>query len=65
MENGPEAAFLALGGNLGDRRAMLAAAIAGLSAADGVRVTRVSTFYETPPWGPVAQGPYLNACVKV
>src|SRR5690606_2631377 len=27
--------------------------------------TRISSLYETPPWGPVPQGPYLNACIGV
>ena len=58
-------AFLGLGGNLGDRAATLAAAIDDLRAAAGVRVTRVSSLYETPPWGPVPQGAYLNACVAI
>jgi 2-amino-4-hydroxy-6-hydroxymethyldihydropteridine diphosphokinase len=58
-------AFLGLGSNLGDRAAMLRAAITALDAAPGVRVTRISSLYETPPWGPVPQGPYLNACIGV
>lgn len=58
-------AYLGLGSNLGDREAMLRAAIAALDATPGVRVTAVSSLYETPPWGPVPQGPYLNACVAL
>ncbi|MCX5515273.1 2-amino-4-hydroxy-6-hydroxymethyldihydropteridine diphosphokinase [Kaistia algarum] len=58
-------AFLGLGGNLGDRAATLAAATDDLRTAEGVRVTHVSSLYETPPWGPVPQGPYLNACVAI
>lgn len=58
-------AYLGLGGNLGDREATLAAAIDELRATAGVHVTRVSSLYETPPWGPVPQGPYLNACVAI
>lgn len=58
-------AFLGLGSNLGDRAATLRAAISALDTAPGVRVTRVSSLYETPPWGPVPQGPYLNACIGV
>lgn len=58
-------AYLGLGGNLGDREAMLRAAIAALDATPDVRVTAVSSLYETPPWGPVPQGPYLNACVAL
>ena len=58
-------AYLGLGSNLGDREAMLRAAIAALEATPGVRVTAISSLYETPPWGPVPQGPYLNACVGI
>ncbi|WEK49558.1 MAG: 2-amino-4-hydroxy-6-hydroxymethyldihydropteridine diphosphokinase [Candidatus Kaistia colombiensis] len=58
-------AYLGLGSNLGDREAMLRAAISALAATPGVRVTAVSSLYETPPWGPVPQGPYLNACIAL
>ena len=55
-------AVLSLGSNVGDRAGALRTAIAGLKA-DGL-VAR-STLYETPPWGPVEQPPYLNAVVVV
>ncbi|HWJ76221.1 MAG TPA: 2-amino-4-hydroxy-6-hydroxymethyldihydropteridine diphosphokinase [Kaistia sp.] len=58
-------AFLGLGSNLGDRHALLQAAVDALAAADGVTVLAASPIYETPPWGPVPQGPYLNACIAV
>jgi 2-amino-4-hydroxy-6-hydroxymethyldihydropteridine diphosphokinase len=56
-------AVLSLGANLGDRAAALRAALTGLKD-DGVLVAR-STLYETPPWGPVEQPPYLNAIAVV
>ncbi len=55
-------AVLSLGANLGDRAGTLRAALAAL-AGDGL-VAR-STLYETPPWGPVEQPPYLNAVAVV
>ena len=55
-------AVLSLGANLGDRAGALRAAITALKD-DGL-VAR-STLYETPPWGPVEQPPYLNAVVVV
>lgn len=55
-------AVLSLGANLGDRAGTLRAALAALTG-DGL-VAR-STLYETPPWGPVAQPPYLNAVAVV
>jgi len=53
-------AFIALGANLGDRAGALRAAITALKD-DGL-VAR-STLYETPPWGPVEQPPYLIGAV--
>jgi 2-amino-4-hydroxy-6-hydroxymethyldihydropteridine diphosphokinase len=55
-------AVLSLGANLGDRAGTLRTALAAL-AEDGL-VAR-STLYETPPWGPVEQPPYLNAIAVV
>jgi 2-amino-4-hydroxy-6-hydroxymethyldihydropteridine diphosphokinase len=55
-------AVLSLGANLGDRARALRTAVEAL-APDGL-VAR-STLYETPPWGPVEQPPYLNAVVVV
>ena len=56
-------AVLSLGANLGDRAGTLRAALTALKD-DGVLVAR-STLYETPPWGPVEQPPYLNAVAVV
>jgi 2-amino-4-hydroxy-6-hydroxymethyldihydropteridine diphosphokinase len=53
---------LSLGANLGDRAATLGKALAAL-ADDGLEVC--SPLYETPPWGPVEQPPYLNAIAVV
>src|SRR4051812_33260419 len=55
-------AVLSLGANLGDRADAIRGAITALKD-DGL-VAR-STLYETPPWGPVEQPPYLNAVVVV
>jgi 2-amino-4-hydroxy-6-hydroxymethyldihydropteridine diphosphokinase len=55
-------AVLSLGANLGDRAATLREAITALKD-DGL-VAR-SVLYETPPWGPVEQPPYLNAVAIV
>ena len=55
-------ALIALGSNLGDRRATLLRAIDELDATPGVSVREVSAFHETEPvGGPPGQGPYLNA----
>lgn len=58
---------LSLGSNLpdavGDSPAILADAVARLAAADGVRVTGVSSLYRTAPVGGVDQPDFVNAVV--
>jgi 2-amino-4-hydroxy-6-hydroxymethyldihydropteridine diphosphokinase len=55
-----ERAFVALGSNLGDRSAYLASALSALSLVPRSRLLAVSSVEETVPFGPAAQGPYLN-----
>jgi 2-amino-4-hydroxy-6-hydroxymethyldihydropteridine diphosphokinase len=54
-------AVLSLGANLGDRAAAIEAALTAL----GDELVARSPLYETPPWGPVEQPPYLNAVAVV
>jgi 2-amino-4-hydroxy-6-hydroxymethyldihydropteridine diphosphokinase len=58
-----ETVYLSLGSNLGDREKGLHAAIAALAEA-GVRVTRVSSFYETEPVDLRDQPWFLNCAVE-
>lgn len=55
--------FLSLGSNVGDSRAFLATAVAGLVRAG--TVVQVSSLYETDPWGGVEQDPFLNLVVEL
>jgi 2-amino-4-hydroxy-6-hydroxymethyldihydropteridine diphosphokinase len=55
--------YLSLGSNVGDRGKNLHAAIAALADA-GVRVTRVSSFYETEPVDLREQPWFLNCVVQ-
>lgn len=52
-------AVLSIGSNLGDRLGHLQTVVNAL----GAGVVAVSPVYETPPWGPVPQGDFLNAVV--
>jgi len=60
-----ERVYVAMGSNLGDRDAHLAAGLAALRATRGVEVVAVSPLYETDPVGPSPQGPYLNAAIEL
>jgi len=58
-------AYIALGSNLGRRRAHLVAALAALRESPGVEVVAFSPLFETAPVGPPLQGPYLNAAARL
>ena len=55
--------YFSLGSNVGDQEANLRTAIAALEDA-GVRVTRVSSFYETEPVDFLEQAWFLNCAVE-
>ena len=58
-------AYVALGSNLGDRRAHLEAAFAALAALPGTRLEARSALYETAPLGPPGQQDYFNAVARL
>lgn len=58
-------AYIALGSNLGDRRAHIEAAVSALRRREGIEVVRVSELVETEPVGPPGQGPYLNGAAEL
>jgi 2-amino-4-hydroxy-6-hydroxymethyldihydropteridine diphosphokinase len=60
-----EQIYVAMGSNLGDRDAHLAAGLAALRATPGIEVVAVSPLYETDPVGPAPQGPYLNGAIEL
>lgn len=59
----PVTAAIALGSNLGERRATLESAVRSLTLTPGVEVLRVSSFIETTPVGPGKQDDYFNAAL--
>jgi len=58
-------AYLALGGNVGDSRAVLARAVALLCDGTQVRLLSRSDDYRTPPWGVTEQPSFVNLCIAV
>ena len=57
-------AYVALGGNIGDRLTTLRSAVRALHATTEVTVVRGSAIYETAPVGP-SNAPFLNAALEV
>ncbi len=61
----PVRVWIALGSNLGDRRANLEGAVEALRSADGLAVRRVSPWFETEPvGGPKDQGRFWNGVLE-
>lgn len=58
-------AFLALGGNIGDVRAVFRQAIAILCDGLDVQLVARSSDYRTPPWGVTEQPAFVNAVIEV
>ncbi len=58
-------AYIALGSNLGDRASQLKSARREVDALPGTAVTGASRIYESDPVGPVEQGPFLNAVLRI
>jgi 2-amino-4-hydroxy-6-hydroxymethyldihydropteridine diphosphokinase len=58
-------ALLALGGNVGDSRAILDRAVTLLCDGADIRLTARSSEYRTPPWGFKYQSPFINLCIAV
>lgn len=57
--------YLGLGSNLGDREAMLRAALAAIDALPETSLVRASGIYETAPMGPQDQDAYMNMAAKI
>ena len=58
-------ALLALGGNVGDVRTALEAAVERMCDGATVRLIARSSDYRTPPWGVEDQAPFVNLCLRV
>jgi 2-amino-4-hydroxy-6-hydroxymethyldihydropteridine diphosphokinase len=58
-------ALLALGGNVGNSRAILDRAVQLLCDGREIRLIARSSDYFTPPWGFKYQPPFINLCIAV
>ncbi len=57
--------YLSLGSNEGDRIKNLSQALSLLSESADIELLKVSGYYETEPWGPVEQEPFINMAVEI
>lgn len=58
-------AYLGLGSNLGDKKRYLYDAIQYLNHHEQVTITKLSSLYETAPWGYTDQDIFMNLVVEV
>jgi dihydroneopterin aldolase/2-amino-4-hydroxy-6-hydroxymethyldihydropteridine diphosphokinase len=57
--------YLSLGSSVGDRRQTLESALEALNKVEGVKVTNLSSFIETEPYGGVARNKFLNCAAEI
>lgn len=65
MTRGWHKAYLAIGSNLGDKRALIEQGVAALRACEEIRNVRCSSLIETEPYGPVEQDTFVNGCIAI
>ena len=61
----PARAYVGLGGNLGDVRTTLAAALQALNQIPQTNLRQYSKLYRTPAWGKTDQPSFLNAAAEL
>lgn len=57
--------YIGLGSNLGDKKENLGRALKILGSTDGVCITRVSSLYQSEPWGFKDQDDFVNQVVEI
>ncbi len=58
-------AYLGIGSNLGDKEGYLDYAVDQLNKDDYIKVSKVSTYIVTEPYGDVEQDDFLNGCLEI
>ncbi|MBD5545143.1 MAG: 2-amino-4-hydroxy-6-hydroxymethyldihydropteridine diphosphokinase [Lachnospiraceae bacterium] len=65
IERGWQRAYVAFGSNLGERKAYIENALKKMEAHKDIRMRKISSFYETKPYGGVEQEDFLNGAVEM
>ena len=60
-----ERVLLSLGSSMGDKKGNLDFAIKALNSTRGIKVKKVSSYIQTPPYGGVAQNTFLNCAAEI
>lgn len=65
IRRGWHTAYIALGSNMGERKAYLDGAVKALNEDENCRVEAVSSYIETEPYGYTDQDTFLNGCLRL
>ncbi len=57
--------YLSLGSNIGNKLYYLVSALHRIDLAEGVRISKISSFYETDPWGVKEQESFFNIALEI
>lgn len=57
--------YIGIGTNVGDKIKNIDNAISGINHLPGTRVVKVSSIYETAPWGYLDQDNFYNVCAQI
>ena len=60
-----QVAYLSMGANIGDRLKYLNQAICQLKLHSEIEITKISSIYETAPWGNLDQDDFYNIAIKL
>lgn len=58
-------AYLSLGSNMGNKLYYIVYAIQRINITNGVKVSKISSFYETAPWGVTEQDSFYNIALEI
>jgi 2-amino-4-hydroxy-6-hydroxymethyldihydropteridine diphosphokinase len=65
MRETKEKIYIGLGSNLGDRMNYLRRAVYSIDKREDTKITKLSSVYETDPYGPQDQDMFLNAVIEI
>ncbi len=57
--------YLSIGSNMGEREAYLNGAVASIKENEKMKEVRISDYFNTKPYGGVAQDDFLNGCISL
>lgn len=57
--------FIGLGSNIGDKKEVLQQAVDNIAELEGISLSKLSSFYQTSPWGKTDQEDFINQVLEI